>query len=342
MWDLVATGKLDHREAAMREMRLGSTMEFWGRLCQQGSRTRRWQGDYSTAVSIISELIALNDRDGYVVQQIQREIVDEEKALAETIAGQELLTKYKTNEGKYRAELRSLERGGSDDPDTKNSLSELRNEIYGMQSAQRALQVSIQNLFAEREEAYGQVLSKLGAEQRQLAGQLEEGQHKYRRLEADMQGNESLIEEERRDWQLRRANLDREEQIGRRKRQSIDAERRRIEEEELEFDEQFNELQFDNEEERVEAAKIVENLRKREVMKRNLMPFLGVLGGVGLAVAGAVTGLAPLTGAGIGVGFGYAAKLQFSRKPKTDDKDQPSMWDTLLWGGQGAAGASVD
>lgn len=139
MWELAATGKLDLREARMREMRLASTVEFWGRLYQIGSRTRRWQGDDSTAVSIINEIIALNDRDGYVAQRIQTELVDEGKALIGTTAGQELLTEYTTYERKYIKELRSLKRGKFNDPDTENSLSELRNEIHGMRCAQKEL-----------------------------------------------------------------------------------------------------------------------------------------------------------------------------------------------------------
>lgn len=180
------------------------------------------------------------------------------------------------------------------------------------------------------------------AEQQQLATDLHDGRRKYQRLEADMQGNEALIQEERQEWQLKRANLDREERIDRRRRQSLDAERRRIEEEESELNEQFNNLQLDNEEERIEAEQSVEKLRKRDMMKRNLIPFLGVLGGTRLALAGAVTGLAPLTGTGTGVGFAYAAKFRFSRKPEAHDENRPSTWDALLGGAQGAVGSGID
>ncbi|KAF4470799.1 hypothetical protein FALBO_2295 [Fusarium albosuccineum] len=341
MWDLTETGKLSSREAEMREMRLASTMEFWGTLCQQGSQTRRWRGDDETAISIIGELISLNERDGYLVQQIQRELIDEGKNLTETMAGRELLTTYESTEKKCIEGLRSIESGQHTDSGLDTSITELRSELESMRCAQREFRVSIRSVFAEREKAYGQVLSKVRAEQQQLSVELEQGRRNYQRLEADMVGNDALLEEERQEWQRRRQELSREERTGRRSRESLEAERQRIEEEESEFNEQFNELHMDNEEERLDVGQTVERLRKRDVMKRNLLPFLGILGGTGLAIAGTVTGLAPLAGAGIGVGFAYASKLEFSRRAE-DHTGKFPIWEPLLGGGQGASSASLN
>ncbi|KAF5009926.1 hypothetical protein FDECE_3911 [Fusarium decemcellulare] len=341
MWDLTETGKLSHREAEMREMRLASTIEFWGSLCQQGSQTRRWRGDNETAISIINELIALNERNGYVVQQIQRELVDEGKNLTETMAGRELLTTYESTEIKCIERIRSIETGQSTDLAMDTSITELKSELESMRCAQREFQVPIRSVFAEREKAYGQVLSKVRAEQQRLSVKLEQGRRKYQLLEANIVGNNALLEEERQGWQRRRQELSREERAGRRSRESLEAERQRIAEEESEFNEQFNELHMENEEERLDVGQTVERLRKRDVMKRNLLPFLGVLGGTGLAIAGTVTGLAPLAGAGIGMGFAYASKLEFCRNAE-DHRGKFPVWEPMLEGGQGAWGASLD
>ncbi|RBR20217.1 hypothetical protein FVER53590_09924 [Fusarium verticillioides] len=133
-----------------------------------------------------------------------------------------------------------------------------------------------------------------------------------------------------------------EERLGHRTRESAQEERRRIEEEENDFHESLQQLSLENEEQCVETQQMVEKLRKRDVMKRNLLPLLGVLGGTGLAIAGTVTGLAPLAGAGIGVGFAYASKLEFSRKTEDHTSSKFSLWEGVLGGGQGAAGASLD
>lgn len=90
----------------------------------------------------------------------------------------------------------------------------------------------------------------------------------------------------------------------------------------------------------------IDKLRKRDVMKRNLLPLLGILAGTGMAIAGSVTGLIPLAGAGIGVGFTSALKINFSRKPTPDaslgKKTSNFMLEPLCSGGQGAAGASLN
>lgn len=335
MWNLTE-GKLSRQEAEMRETRLVSTMKFWGTLCQQGSQTSRWRGDTQTALAIICELISLNDREGYVVQQIQREIVDEVKDLSETMAGRELLETYESSEKECMGRIQSIERGCTIS-DSDRSLIELRNELDNMRCAQREFRVSTRSAFAERMRAYGQVITKVRAEQQLVSVELEEARRTHQRLEADMASNHTLLEEERRRWQLRRLELDQEGRMGRRTRESLEAERQRITEEESTFDE----LHQDNEEQALKVQQTVARLRKRDVLKRNLLPFLGVLGGTGLAIAGAVTGLAPLAGAGIGVGFSYASRLVFSRRLEKHG-GKLSLWEPLLGGGQGASGASLD
>ncbi|KAM5352744.1 hypothetical protein ACJ41O_005466 [Fusarium nematophilum] len=342
MWNLAETEKLSYREATMRETRLSSTTEFWGRLVQQGSQVRRWQGDEPSASSIIRELLFINERDGFLKQRLQRELVDEGRDLSDTEAGKELSSEYSKKERKCMEELRTLQHGTANDPETTNAMRELQHELEGMRSAQRELKVSTRSVFAEREEAYRQLLSKIRAEHQQLTLELEQSRNKCQRLKADMAGNKRLIEEECREWNLKRMRLDREERTGHRTRQSLEAERLRIDKEEGELSEQYEELQMGREEEKAEAEETAARLRKRDVMRRNLMAFLGVLGGTGLAVAGVVTGIAPLAGAGIGVGFASAAKFNFSRRPEDHERRRFPAQEPLLGGGQGASGASID
>ncbi|KAL4729785.1 hypothetical protein ACLX1H_004213 [Fusarium chlamydosporum] len=298
MWDLTQTGKLNHREAEMRETRLASIEEFWGKLCRQGSRTKRWQGDYRTAQSIVRELLRLSERSGLVVQRIQRELVDEGKSLAQTAAGKELLTEYESTERKCSDELSSFIYRERDGLTSDTSLSELRGQIQEMKTAQRQLRSSLQNAFAEREKAYAKVLNKVRAEQQQLAQEVERGRQAHERLKADSAANVTVLQEERQSWQLRRRQVDYEERIGRRSRANANAERQEIAEEEAQLNESLEQLNLENEEQCIDTEEAVEKMRKRDVLKRNLFPLLGILGGTGLAVAGVVTGLMPLAGAG--------------------------------------------
>ncbi|RGP71717.1 hypothetical protein FLONG3_7021 [Fusarium longipes] len=298
MWDLTQTGKLSRREAEMRETRLASTEEYWGKLCRQGSRTKRWQGDYRTAQSIVSELLRLNDRSGPIIQRLQRELVDEGKSLAQTAAGRELLTEYELAERKCNDDLSSIIYGERDELTLDNSISELRSQIQEMKVAQQQLRSSMQSAFAKREEAYAKVLHKVRAEQQQLAQEVEKGRQKHERLKADSAANAALLQEGRQSRQMKRQKVEYEERIGRLSRANANAKRREIAEEEEEEIESVKQLNQDNEEERIDTEKAVEKMRKRDVLKRNLFPLLGILGGTGLAVAGVVTGLMPLAGAG--------------------------------------------
>ncbi|KAL5336961.1 P-loop containing nucleoside triphosphate hydrolase protein [Aspergillus crustosus] len=320
MWELTRNGRLSPQEANMRESKLAATSDFWGRLCDHGSQVKRWGGDVHSAISLIDELVALNAGGGFVTQ-IQRELVDEGKSLIETAAGQELSGGYMLNEQKCAAELRSLaQRTTDDDAGLTKGLSELQNEIREMHYAQGELQVSVQSLVAEREQVYDQILAQMQADIQQLAVETEASRQKCLSLESEMKENELLMEEQRREWAQQRLELAKDGQSRRRRRQSIEKEYQRIEQEELDFKHQIEEVEQENEDEYMEVGERVEKTRKREILKRNLIPLLGILGGTGLTIAGAVTGLVPLIGAGVGIGFSGASRLQLSRKNDQEEK----------------------
>ncbi|OBS29433.1 hypothetical protein FPOA_03370 [Fusarium poae] len=342
MWDLTQTGKLNRREAEMRETRLSSTEEFWGKLCRQGSRTKRWQGDCGTASSIVSELLRLNDKSGFVVQRIQQELVDEGKSLAQTAAGKELLTEYEMTERKCSDEFSSIIYGERDEFTSDTSLSELRGQIQEMKAAQRQLRASLRSAFVEREKAYSKVLNQVRTEQQQLAQEVEKGRQEQKRLKADTAANATVLQEDRQSFQLQRRQVDYEERTGRLSRANANAKRQNIAKDEAESNESYQQLNLENEEQFIETEEAVEKVRKRDVLKQNLFPLLGILGGTGLAVAGVVTGLMPLAGAGVGVGFTYATKLQFSRQGDRRLDHKAMAWEGLMGGGQGAAGAGLD
>lgn len=58
----------------------------------------------------------------------------------------------------------------------------------------------------------------------------------------------------------------------------------------------------------------MQELTKRDVVKRNVLELLGLLAGVGLTAAGAVIGLFPLAGAGVGLTVSSASETKLSWK----------------------------
>ncbi|KAJ5406665.1 hypothetical protein N7465_007949 [Penicillium sp. CMV-2018d] len=317
MWD---STKGENHEATLRESRLVTTRQFWGRFVEQGSQTKRWRGDEWSALSIVDALISLGGGGAYKPLLIQKELVDEGKPLKETSAGLELMSEYITAEKELSQEIRLLQSDESvSQHDAKASLLELKQEIKGMKHAQRRLRVSTQELFAEREHSYNKVLAKMRDEQRKLSGELQEQRRQYQRLQDEMKSNDKLRADENYYWNQKRAKLEHQARIGRRRRDSIEIEYQKIEEEESLLNEHLSDFQHENENSMSQMSQDMQELRKRDVVKRNMLPFLGLLAGVGLTAAGAVTGLIPLAGAGVGLTVSSASEMNLSRKVQHEE-----------------------
>ncbi|KAJ5729237.1 uncharacterized protein N7483_003745 [Penicillium malachiteum] len=312
MWD---STKEETYEATLRELSLLSTRQFWGRFSEKGSQAKRWRGNEGSALSIVDELISSGEEGDFSPFIIQGELIDEERPLKETTAGLELMSEYKAAENKLLEEIHSLESNESNSqPDANSSLLELREGIRRMRDAQQNLKVSTRRLFAEKENSYRQVLSIMSDERRKLSVELREQKRRYQRLQEEMRSDDELRAEHDLFWRRRRAELEHEARCGRGRRDSIEKECQRITEKELLFNEQLSEFQSEHENDVSEVSYIVEKTRKRDVVKRNLLQFFGVLAGVSLTTAGSVTGLIPLAGAGIGLTLSSASMINLSRK----------------------------
>ncbi|KAJ5273274.1 hypothetical protein N7478_008399 [Penicillium angulare] len=311
MW---GSSKDEQCEAALRESRLLTTRQFWGRFSEQGSQTKRWRGDEWSALSIVDALISLGDEGGYKPLLIQRELVDEGKPLKETTAGLELMSEYTIAEKGLSEEIRLLRSEESvSQHDVEAAISEITREIREMRQAQEKLKVSTRKLFIEKERSYGKVLSKIRDEQQKLSGELQEQRERYARLQNEIKSNDKLRIDEHRYWSQKRANLEDQARMGRRRRDSIEVECQKIDEEESVLNEHLIEFENENESSISQVSHDIQELRKRDVVKRNILPLLGLLAGVGLTAAGAVTGLVPLAGAGVGLTISSASEIKFSR-----------------------------
>lgn len=76
--------QVDEDIGADREMELRGT--FWRRMIERGATMDRFRGDRGSAIALLTRVMT---RDNLVLQ-LQRELVDEGKALVETAAGRSL------------------------------------------------------------------------------------------------------------------------------------------------------------------------------------------------------------------------------------------------------------
>ncbi|KAJ5971290.1 uncharacterized protein N7479_001208 [Penicillium vulpinum] len=279
----------EHDEEVLRESRLVSTREYWGRFCRYGSQTKRWAGTQSSAFLMIKALISLSDDKGYEPLLIQREIVDEGKSPKNTTAGQDLAAQYTAAENKLLSDLHSVQ---LEEPGSQSEISKLRKEIEGLRRAQRNLSVSTGSLFAEREEVYGKVLLRMRDYQHTLSMQLKEEMRKYRQLQDKIKSSQYAAEEGH----------------GHLKK---------------------NHAKFHCSDEEPDMSENALRLRKRDVAKRNLVSFLGLLAGVGMTAAGTATGIIPLVGAGVGFAVTSASGMNLSRKIRGTRGEGPYGNDAL-------------
>ena len=82
MWKNVSTADGNAREAELK-----NTAEFWGDMIKEQSAVYRHTDDYHSAMNIISHIL---NKNSTTVLGLQKELVDERKALDDTEAGREV------------------------------------------------------------------------------------------------------------------------------------------------------------------------------------------------------------------------------------------------------------
>jgi GTPase Era involved in 16S rRNA processing len=98
MWDTASTDQ-ELQKFVEREQEL--TGDFWHRMIERGSQVRRYWNDRDTGEQLIRELV----RNTPVALDIQSELVDEHKNLADTAAGSYIDEGLEQLHQKYQEEL---------------------------------------------------------------------------------------------------------------------------------------------------------------------------------------------------------------------------------------------
>ncbi|KAJ4415326.1 hypothetical protein N0V85_002767 [Neurospora sp. IMI 360204] len=257
-WDALRSSK-DDLAAYGRENELKYTSNLWGSMRQHGSQSYRWLGSEASARSIVREVIQTSCRNtSSPVLQIQRELVDEKRPLDSTSAGREIMKHY-----------------GDRCQKLKQELDNLRSEL-----------LSASDLTREE-------LKEGEAEVNRLMDELNRAETSQQGLRVSQQ---DLFDQKKREYQRLYQGI--WEEVEQEKKMISDIDNRLSA-----FEQRLSRL-----EPKMDSAKGPSTAgeppeagtwaRVRLFLKRNVLPLLGVLAGVGVVAAGAAVINPPLIMAG--------------------------------------------
>lgn len=306
MWDDVAAvlpNSDDRRASAAsavaaaedRERQLVESEHGCAALVAGGARVMRWtRGDGRSAAAIVGELVdrgaaepaacAAGDDDGgrdrhAVKLRIHEEMVDEGKELCDTEAGRLVTTGLRTHLRDEVSEFRGT---------VKEEIKELR--------------VGLRGLVEERRRAYRRTLSRVAEEEGRNQGELVSLQRSEDRLAREEQVNDEAL-----------VRLQEELMTGNGSAHALS------EEDRDELQSQFDEQQQENRKKKKEVHTRLRRMKRKRLMKKNIVPLLQILAGVGMIAAGGATMNPVLMIPGAGAIVGGITTLRSAKDKKTDE-----------------------
>ncbi|KAF4345068.1 hypothetical protein FBEOM_943 [Fusarium beomiforme] len=340
MWDEVQEGTDLYNLAVKREMELKSNENYWGWMRNRGSQIQRYMDTRTSALSILSSLLAISDAQGPVVFQLQQEIIDQHKDFDETAAGIVLNDHYATKWDRLQGELRALQppllkSTGSSAWQSSQELREqrqaLQQQIAAVELSERHLRQTVGSDFANKTARHRAFFKRTQEDISALASKVENLRSELEILRRTSGQNTQTFDPQSWNSSRHRAEyIPSEPQVttstyyrsylepsngSRGLQQGRPQQRNRLH--------KTNKPQYSMEvmspEERMQILeKEIARQEKLKIMKRNTLAVLGMLGGVATIAAGAATLQIPVVAAGIAL-FGTAGlKLDFQKKKKTE------------------------
>ncbi|GJE89849.1 P-loop containing nucleoside triphosphate hydrolase protein [Phanerochaete sordida] len=144
--------KVDHALAEAREREMAESPLFFKHALSKGARMVRHGNTAESALQVIREIIGFSP----IPLQIQREMVDEQKALADTLAGQDLKADLERQAAEHKAELEDLNRNirkhiAENQKQNEEKISELKADLEEIQDKLAKVEVEACSLRAESE-----------------------------------------------------------------------------------------------------------------------------------------------------------------------------------------------
>jgi hypothetical protein len=222
MWD-----KLKDPEAVQRgcyvEKEIKKDDSFWGDMVDCGSRMFRHHGTPASALHIVDYIMELK---GYVVLDIQRQMIDEHETLDNTSAGREVQKDLLKAKARYEKELKETQESMKAAMDAGNQkmadkLAKLQHEyqakIANSDRETKQLKENFEKIQKDGDEKYNKMIRELQAENQRALDIANERQKNIDALEDRQRQTESQINSLRNagqnretQWKLRMATLDAE------------------------------------------------------------------------------------------------------------------------------------
>ncbi|KAL0467618.1 P-loop containing nucleoside triphosphate hydrolase protein [Neurospora intermedia] len=283
-WGALRSPK-DDLAACDRENELMYTSNFWGAMRQHGSQSYRWLGSEASARSIVREVIQTSCRRTFSpVLQIQRELIDEKRPLDSTSAGREMMTRYEDRRQKIKQELDDFRSELlSSSGLTREELNEGEAEVNRLMDELSRSETSQQGLRVSQRDLFEQ---KTG-EYKQLYQGIWEGIEQEDQMASEIDRRLSAFEQRLSHLEPK---MDSAEGLATAENPSI-------------------------------PPRAGTWARVRRFLKRNVLPLLGVLAGVGVVAAGAAVINPPLIMAGAQLLALSFARVQWHTDQGVDGPD---------------------
>ncbi|KAI0886792.1 P-loop containing nucleoside triphosphate hydrolase protein [Annulohypoxylon maeteangense] len=329
MWDSIDQDAILLQKAFCNEDQLKNTENFWGSLVDGGSHVMRWTGDKESALGAISHLINLHDLHGSIVLKIQQELVDDGINLNDTEVGRavqdvfvQALAKHQDDLRDITSQFRQTLRDGNNKMalELQETLNATRKQIESIESSQSTIQTSLEKLANDKTKEYSRVLAQVQEDQRLMMKMMKQCQDDYQRLIEEEKANMEILREAQRESELERFSQADTLSDTSDSEDEVDEElRKQIEEEQAELAES-----------KADLDKKMRRQRRKMLVKKNSVPMLSILAGIGATVGGGLLINPGLIAAGVGLMASGASKLDFSKKPYTREEEPPPTTESMI------------
>jgi GTP-binding protein EngB required for normal cell division len=163
MWERLT----DEDMGLKREQELIETEDFWGWMKKQGSQVIRHQNTWESAMDVLGKFVKPQKRP--IPLQIQTEIVDGNRTLDETSAGQELQHALSEEREKFKRELEELQaemkealtmRDEVAQDMIRESREELNQKLLELERDRADLKVSLETMYSKKLERLEQEIQQ--------------------------------------------------------------------------------------------------------------------------------------------------------------------------------------
>ncbi|KAL4928158.1 uncharacterized protein BDV17DRAFT_291906 [Aspergillus undulatus] len=207
MWD-----KVPADEAARREKELIETPEFWGWMIGKGSTFHRHNNTEASARGIVSSLAG---HKAPIATDLQKQLVDENKSLDQTSAGQELQSEMLKEKAKWDRERREIEEHLKEaiqqrDREAEEMMREERDRytkmIQKVENDTGMLRSTMNSLLAERDKRVERMEQQMREQQATYEAEIKRLTERQARIEKEKEEleweSESEDDEDEDDYEL--------------------------------------------------------------------------------------------------------------------------------------------